>query len=134
MIPSQGGNLALQRIATPAADGGNSENCGAYRCVIHATLQEHCFYAMRYAAVTPARALPDARLLGSGRWWSRCVKAKETVMTKYLTKTGAKAALLAVGLLAGGAMFTPHHASAAQDEEITVMAPRGVYRQQVGRS
>jgi UrcA family protein len=55
-------------------------------------------------------------------------------MTKYLTNSGAKIAMLAVGLLAGGALFMPHHASAAQDEEITVMAPRGVYRQQVGRS
>lgn len=65
---------------------------------------------------------------------SQASKQRETVMTKYFTKSGAKIAMLAVGVLAGGAMFMPHHAFAAQDEEITVMAPRGVYRQEVGRS
>ena len=55
-------------------------------------------------------------------------------MTKYPSKPRAKFALFAVGLIAGGTFLTSPPATAAQDDEITVMAPRGIVREKVGRS
>jgi UrcA family protein len=55
-------------------------------------------------------------------------------MTKYLSKPRMKCALLAAGLLAGSAMFMSGSAGAAQDEEITVLAPRTIHREVVGHT
>lgn len=54
-------------------------------------------------------------------------------MTKYLATPRAKLALFAVGMLAGSA-FAVHPVRAVQDDEITVMAPRSIHREVVGRS
>ena len=56
-------------------------------------------------------------------------------MSKYLTKPRTKLALLAAGMIAGGALFMSQAATAAQDDEgITVQSPRVIHAETVGRS